>query len=239
MPLPTAVDPVKATLSTPGCSTRAAPVCPAPVTMLSTPGGSPASAASSANSERGERGGLRRLEDHGVAGGQRRRHLPGQHHHREVPRDHLPGHPERLRRHPGEGVLELVRPPGVVEEVGGGERQVDVARLLDRLAAVDASRARRTRATAPGACGRCGRGTWPARRPPSAPSRLRRRCRAAVTAWSTSAGPASATSASGSSVAGLMVSRYFRDRGARNRPSMNSPYLSAIATISAVCAEGR
>ena len=36
----------------------------------------------------------------------------------------------------GEGVLQLVRPAGVVEEVGGRQRQVDVARLLDRLAAV-------------------------------------------------------------------------------------------------------
>src|SRR5262249_5192718 len=36
-----------------------------------------------------------------------------------------------------EGVLELVRPAGVVEEVGRGERQVDVTRLLDRLAALE------------------------------------------------------------------------------------------------------
>ncbi len=75
--------------------------------------------------------------------------------------------------------------------------------------------------------------------PPIRPQSPSKACRAAVTAWSTSAGPASATLARGSSVAGLMVSRYFRERGARNRPSMNSPYLSAIATISAVCAEGR
>src|SRR6202008_4838347 len=32
--------------------------------------------------------------------------------------------------------LELVGPAGVVEEVGRGEREVDVARLLDRLSAV-------------------------------------------------------------------------------------------------------
>ena len=36
---PTSVEPVKATLSTPGCSTSARPVSPAPVTMLTTPGG--------------------------------------------------------------------------------------------------------------------------------------------------------------------------------------------------------
>ena len=37
---------------------------------------------------------------------------------------------------PGEGVLELVRPAGVIEEVGRHQRQVDIAGFLDRLAAV-------------------------------------------------------------------------------------------------------
>ena len=37
--LPTSVEPVNATLSTPGWLTRARPVSPAPVTMLTTPGG--------------------------------------------------------------------------------------------------------------------------------------------------------------------------------------------------------
>ena len=40
--LPTSVEPVKATLSTPGWVTSAAPVAPAPVTTLTTPGGSSA-----------------------------------------------------------------------------------------------------------------------------------------------------------------------------------------------------
>ena len=40
---PTSVEPVKASLSTPSCATRAAPVAPSPVTMLTTPGGSPTS----------------------------------------------------------------------------------------------------------------------------------------------------------------------------------------------------
>ena len=44
---PTAVEPVKAILSTSGWSTSAAPVVPSPVTMLSTPAGMPASSASS------------------------------------------------------------------------------------------------------------------------------------------------------------------------------------------------
>ena len=47
---PTSVEPVKAILSTPACSTSSAPVLPSPVTTLSTPAGSPACAASSANS---------------------------------------------------------------------------------------------------------------------------------------------------------------------------------------------
>ena len=41
--LPTSVEPVKATLSTPSWPTRAAPVSPAPVRMLTTPSGSSAS----------------------------------------------------------------------------------------------------------------------------------------------------------------------------------------------------
>ena len=44
MRLPTSTLPVNAILSTPGCSTIAAPaVAPRPVTMLTTPGGRPAS----------------------------------------------------------------------------------------------------------------------------------------------------------------------------------------------------
>src|SRR5262249_54398288 len=54
----------------------------------------------------------------------------------EVPRDDLAGDPERLRLAVGKRVLELVGPARVVEEVCGRERHVDVARLPDRLAAV-------------------------------------------------------------------------------------------------------
>ena len=42
MALPTSVEPVKATLSTPGCSTSERPVSPAPVMMFTTPAGSSA-----------------------------------------------------------------------------------------------------------------------------------------------------------------------------------------------------
>ena len=83
-----------------------------------------------------QRGGGRRLEDDGVAGRQGRRDLPGQHQEREVPRDDLRRHAQRTRVAPREGVVELVGPAAVIEEVGRGQRHVDVAALLDRLAGV-------------------------------------------------------------------------------------------------------
>src|SRR5919201_469847 len=71
-----------------------------------------------------------------VARRERRRDLPRQHQEREVPRNDLARNPERLRPAVRECVLELVRPARVVEEVRGGQRQVDVAGLANRLAAV-------------------------------------------------------------------------------------------------------
>ena len=50
MARPTSVEPVNATLSTPGCSTSSRPVSPAPVMMLTTPGGRSACWQISANS---------------------------------------------------------------------------------------------------------------------------------------------------------------------------------------------
>ncbi len=47
--LPTSVEPVKATLSMSSCSVISAPVFPSPVTMLTTPGGSPTELQISAN----------------------------------------------------------------------------------------------------------------------------------------------------------------------------------------------
>src|SRR5262249_11773950 len=43
MARPTSVEPVKAILSTSECCTRASPVLPSPVTILTTPGGKPTS----------------------------------------------------------------------------------------------------------------------------------------------------------------------------------------------------
>src|SRR6266545_2325435 len=103
--LPTSVEPVKATLSTPGWPTRAAPVAPAPVRMFTTPSGSSASWRISPS-----RSAVREV----VSAGLSTTTWPAAR----------------------EGVVELVGPAGVVEEVGGGQRHVDVARLLDGLAAV-------------------------------------------------------------------------------------------------------
>ena len=83
-----------------------------------------------------ERRRLGGLEDDRVSGGQRGRDLPREHEQREVPRDDLAGNSYRTRAAMREGVLELVGPAGVVEEVCGCQRKVDVAGLLDRLSAV-------------------------------------------------------------------------------------------------------
>ena len=104
--------------------------------MLTTPVGQLGLAEDVAEEERGERGRLGRLEHDRVAAGERGRDLPREHEEREVPRDDLARDADRARAPVREGVLELVGPARVVEEVGGGEREVDVARLLDRLAAV-------------------------------------------------------------------------------------------------------
>ena len=87
--------------------------------------------------ERGQRRRLGGLQHDRVAAGERRGDLPGEHQQREVPRDDLAGDAERARPAVREGVLELVGPARVVEEVRRREREVDVARLLDRLAAVE------------------------------------------------------------------------------------------------------
>ena len=90
--------------------------------------------------QRGDRGGLGGLENDGVSGGQRGCDFPREHQQREIPRDDLADHAERLERAAGGDELEFVRPAGVVEEMRGGHRQVEVARLLDRLAAVEGFR---------------------------------------------------------------------------------------------------
>ena len=170
--LPTSVDPVNAILSTPGWVTSAAPVVPAPVSTFTTPGGSPAcwqtSASSSAVSGVVSAG----LSTQVLPVGERGRQLPRGHQQREVPRDHLAGDAERARLRAQPGVLQLVRPARVVEEMRSGERDVDVAGFLDRLAVVEALQHRELAGSLLQWPGRSGTGTWPARRRASAPDPL-------------------------------------------------------------------
>ena len=85
--------------------------------------------------QRGQWRELRGLQDHGVSGGECRRDLPRDHQQREVPRDDLPDDADRHVA--GElGVTEL-RPPGVVIEVPGDQRDVEIARLTNRFAVVE------------------------------------------------------------------------------------------------------
>ena len=190
--LPTSVEPVNAILST-SASTSAAPVRAVAGDDVDDARRQLGLAEHVAEEQRGERRRLGRLQHDGVAGGERGRELPREHQQREVPRDDLPGDAERPRRAVRERVLELVGPAGVVEEVRGGERQVDVARLLDRLAAVQRLEHRELARALLRGCARSGTGTSRARaraastrcRTPRAPPRPRA---------STSSGPACATS---------------------------------------------
>ncbi len=120
MILPTWVEPVNAILSTPGCATSAAPaVSPSPVTMLTTPGGKPASMTSSPSRSAESERLLGRLEDAGAPGSECGRELPGSHGERKIPRHDLCAHADRLARRVG-------------EELGAGDA---TDRVADRFAA--------------------------------------------------------------------------------------------------------
>ena len=134
--LPISVEPVNATLATSLWVARCMPISPGPVTMLTTPGGRSAWRHTSAN----------RSADSGVVeAGLRTTVLPaasaGAIFHASISSGKFHGMicaatPSGLRDAARERVLELVRPARVVPEVRRGERDVDVAALLDRLARV-------------------------------------------------------------------------------------------------------
>ena len=126
-----------------------------------------------------------------------------------------------------EGVLELVGPAGVVEEVRRGQRHVDVARLLDRLAGVHALDHREL-AAALLEDARDAVEVLGALRPGSFDHLDRCASRAVVTARPTSAFEACATFASGSSVAGLMTVNVLRGFDGRNSLPMKRPYSGSI-----------
>ena len=146
--LPTSVEPVKATLSTSGCSASAAPaVSPKPVTMLTTPSGKPGFLDQFAEAQRRERRLLGRLQHDGAAGRQRRRQLPGRHHQREVPGDDLADDADRLAQRVGVPVagardrdglaVQARRPARHVAEHVDRALHVAVAGIGDRLAVVE------------------------------------------------------------------------------------------------------
>ena len=93
---PTTVEPVNATLSTPGWSTSAAPVSPSPVSTLSVPSGKPGLERQLAEAQRGQRRLLGGLQHDRAAGGERRGDLPGRHQQREVPGHDLGADADRL-----------------------------------------------------------------------------------------------------------------------------------------------
>ena len=221
--LPTSVEPVNAILSTPVRRRARAPVSPAPGDDVHDAGRQLGLLQDLGEQQRRERRRLGRLQHDGVAGGERGRDLPRGHQQREVPRDDLAGDAERRAAAAGERVLELVGPARVVEEVRGGERHVDVARFLDRLAAVDRLEHRELARALLQHAARCGRGTCRARCRRERPTRRSDASRRRGDGAATSAAPASATSASGSSVAGLIVVNQRPLFGSTNSPPMNSP----------------
>ena len=132
---PTSVEPVKAILSTPAWATIAAPVSPSPVTILTTPGGRPVSmqisAKASAVSGVYSAGFSTTVLPAASAGAIFQASISK----REVPRDDLTADADRLRSR--KFALGQRRPAGVMVEVAGDERHVDVAQFADRLAVVE------------------------------------------------------------------------------------------------------
>ncbi|MCY1352244.1 hypothetical protein D9M69_385320 [compost metagenome] len=92
----------------------------------------------------GQRGDLRRLDHHRVAGGQGRAHLPTGEHQREVPRHDLADHADGLALHVIEETgfhrdhraFDLVGHAAEVAEAGSGARHVQAAGVANRVAGV-------------------------------------------------------------------------------------------------------
>ena len=122
---------------------RRARSSPAPVTMLTTPGGRPASAKLRREREHRERRLLGRLQHRRAAGADRRRQLPRRHQQRVVPRDDLPGDADRLAQreahrvvgHRDDVAVNLRREAAVVLEARRDVGDVELG-LDDRLAGV-------------------------------------------------------------------------------------------------------
>ena len=102
---------------------------PGPFTTFTTPGGTMSPITSI--SFRIDHGvGTRRLDHRAVPGRQRRRHLPRRHQQREVERDDLTDHPQRLMEVVRVGVLVDLRDPPLL----GTNRAREVAEVVGRRA---------------------------------------------------------------------------------------------------------
>src|SRR4029077_18029455 len=82
----------------------------------------------------GERGELRGLKHHGVAGGERGGNLPRQHEQGKIPRNDLTNDTAGLVT--GKFLCEELCPTGVMVEMAGDQRNIDVAAFTNRLAVV-------------------------------------------------------------------------------------------------------
>ena len=85
--------------------------------------------------QRGERRVLRWLNHDSASRRQRRRYLPRKHQQRKIPRNDLPHHARR--RIARELFIAQLRPSRMVIEMPRHERNIDVARLANRLAVVE------------------------------------------------------------------------------------------------------
>ena len=140
--LPAAVDPVNATLSTPGCVTRCSPASPARRDDADHPARDARLFQRLGQDEVAQRGLRRGLDHDGAACCQRGRGLPGRQGDRRVPRDDHRDHPGGLagyQARPGavhDIPLELEIPAqrGVVVEQGGDHPGLRHRRLADRAA---------------------------------------------------------------------------------------------------------
>ena len=137
---PTAVEPVKAILRTPGCAARCSPATrPGAGHDVDDAGRDARLDHQLGQPQRRERRQLGRLHDHAVAGGEGRAHLPAAEHQREVPGHDGADHAQRLAQHvveearlDGDDVaLHLVGHAPEVAEGGRGADHVEVAAVAD------------------------------------------------------------------------------------------------------------
>ena len=231
---PTAVEPVKATLSTPGWSTSAAPVSPSPVSTLTRARGEAGLERQLAEPQRRQRRLLGRLQDDRAARGERRGDLPDRHQQREVPGDDLRADADRLAQRvaragrgprPGSSRPRSwsasrrssagARPRPATSPFAAGERLAVVERLeLGELVAVGLDQLGEA-VDQPGAL----RGRDLAQRAPR-----RRAARRGDGARRRPAAPACATSQIGSPVAGSTVANVRPSAACGRSPPISRPW---------------